>query len=426
MAQKSEETLSVPDLEKADDKQLHPQDLPPDGGRGWAVVVSGFIVNLVVFGQSTIFGVYQEEYTKVYPETPILQITFIGGLNLGLIFLLGPLVAPIVSKIGYRIPMLFGSVVLSLGLALASLASQIWHLFLTQAALFGIGSSFLFLSSIGLVPQWFNKRRGLAVGICTAGSGVGGIVLAPFQRYLISRLGMAWCMRVMAFVFLGLCLIATLLARPRISAAQRKQANKSFDLSLLRLPGFLSFIAFSFMNMFGYSQSFFFLPTYATSIGLTPEDGALFVGLMCGMNAISRILCGFLGDRLGRINMQFIFVFLSGLTCLFIWNFAKSYGAMLAFSLLNGVTGGAFWGLTPTVVAEIVGIDKIGSGLSIAYLSIVIPFVFGGPVSAALLQSTNPPSYVPLITFTGLALSVGSLFLIHTKLWKNPNILAKV
>jgi hypothetical protein len=52
-----------------------------------------------------------------------------------------------------------------LGLILASFATQLWQIYLTQGLLFGIGGALVFSPSISLPPQWFVKYRSLATGI---------------------------------------------------------------------------------------------------------------------------------------------------------------------------------------------------------------------------------------------------------------------
>lgn len=82
----------------------------------------------------------------------------------------------IVRLSSVRVGMLIGLILESGGFIAASFATKIWHLFLTQGVLFGVGLGFLFTSSVGIVSQWFDKKRSVANGIVTAGSGIGGLV----------------------------------------------------------------------------------------------------------------------------------------------------------------------------------------------------------------------------------------------------------
>jgi MFS family permease len=77
---------------------------------------------------------------------------------------LGLFISPIIMRLGYRRTMCIGTVVAPLGLILASFATQLWHIYLSQGILFGLGATFVFSPSIGLPSQWFVKRRAFATG----------------------------------------------------------------------------------------------------------------------------------------------------------------------------------------------------------------------------------------------------------------------
>jgi hypothetical protein len=53
---------------------------------------------------------------------------------------------------------------MSLGLGLASISTQIWHLLLTQGLLFGLGASLLYFPILSAAPEYFTSHRGTAMG----------------------------------------------------------------------------------------------------------------------------------------------------------------------------------------------------------------------------------------------------------------------
>ena len=74
---------------------------------------------------------------------------------------------------------------------------QLWHLYLTQAVLYGIGASLYYFPVLALTPAYFDKHRGFALGFILAGAGVGGLVLSPVMDALIRKLGIRWALRVL-------------------------------------------------------------------------------------------------------------------------------------------------------------------------------------------------------------------------------------
>src|SRR5207245_8443741 len=76
------------------------------------------------------------------------------------------------------------------GLLLAPLTTQPWHLYLTIGVMVGAGSVCLGYSGFSLfLPNWFIRRRGLAIGIAFAGVGIGSVTLLPWVQHMIEQTG---------------------------------------------------------------------------------------------------------------------------------------------------------------------------------------------------------------------------------------------
>ena len=69
----------------------------------------------------------------------------------------------------------YGLPLVTLALALSSLATSVWHLALTQGVLYAIGGGLLYYPIYIWIDEWFVRRKGLAFGIMWAGSGCGGL-----------------------------------------------------------------------------------------------------------------------------------------------------------------------------------------------------------------------------------------------------------
>ena len=93
---------------------------------------------------------------------------------------LGILIGPFFDYGYLRSLVAIGSVLVTVGMVMTGLCSQLWQLILAQGVVVGLGSGFLFLPSIAVLPQYFAKRRALATGIGSSGSAIGklcGLVL---------------------------------------------------------------------------------------------------------------------------------------------------------------------------------------------------------------------------------------------------------
>lgn len=152
----------------------------------------GFLVLFSTWGYANSFGAFQTYYTQTLSETPS-SISWIGGIQVFLSLIVGIFSGRLLDA-GFFIPtFVVGVVVQAAGIFLMSFSTQYWQLLLTQGVLSGIGAGIYFTPAISLVNTYFDKRRGLAVGLATTGNSLGGVVYPLIVRELIPTLGFAVC-----------------------------------------------------------------------------------------------------------------------------------------------------------------------------------------------------------------------------------------
>src|SRR5438046_9493684 len=127
--------------------------------------------------------------------------------------------------------------------------------------MFGIGMGLLFVASAPLPNHWFNKRRALAMGICAAGSGAGGVLFSICTNLMIENISLAWAFRITAFCIFFVNSIVIIVLKDRIKVISARY--RSFDLSLLRNFGFVSVIMCGFVMLFGYVSVMYLLSVFA-------------------------------------------------------------------------------------------------------------------------------------------------------------------
>jgi sugar phosphate permease len=117
------------------------------------------------------------------------------ALRFVLFGLLGPFAAIFMSRFGVRAVVCTALTMVAGGLALATLATQLWQLFLLWGVVLGIGSGMTALVLGAVVAnRWFTQRRGLVIGLLTASSATGQLLFLPFAAWLIEHHG--WRMAV--------------------------------------------------------------------------------------------------------------------------------------------------------------------------------------------------------------------------------------
>lgn len=335
------------------------------------------------------FGVYLAHFlqTNTFPEASSLDYAFIGGLQFSLSMLMGPLVTLFVRKFGTKPPMLIGVALQTAGFISASFSKRIWQLYISQGLLLGIGQGFIFIPFSPIVPQWFSKKRTLAMGIGSAGSGVGGLLFSFGIQAMIDNISLGWAFRITAFITLVMNTLAIALTRDRHSSIRPPLLG--FDRKLLFRYDVFLLLGWAFVSMLGYITILYSMSDFSTSIGLSKQNAAAISAFLNLGTAIGRPLAGFISDRYGRIKIAGLCTFLCGLLCFAIWIPAKSYGVTILFAILSGAVVGIFWMTIGPISVEVVGLPQVPSLLSLVWLVVVPP---------TLCKPEKPWSAIPSLT----------------------------
>ena len=255
--------------------------------------------------------------------------------------LVAPAVTVTARRYGTQAPMLLGIVFQTTGFISASFASGIWHLYLSQGLLVGLGQGFVYIPSIAILSQWFTTKRSLANGISGAGSGVGGIIFSFAASALISHISLAWSLRITAVITASMNLLATLLIRNRNEVIRPPQLG--LDRQLLRRYDVLLLLSWGFISMLGYMTLLYSLSDFAISIDIDYTKAASVVAFLNLGTAVGRPLIGISSDKYGRMEVAGILTFVCGVSCFAIWLPANSYGMTVFFALISGAILGVYW-----------------------------------------------------------------------------------
>uniref|UniRef100_A0A646QDR5 Monocarboxylate transporter 9 n=1 Tax=Hemiscolopendra marginata TaxID=943146 RepID=A0A646QDR5_9MYRI len=181
----------------------------PDGDWGWMVLLGTVIVNTLIPGLIKSFGVLFVEFLNVFQASPSAA-AWIPGLTFALYNLLGPVASALSNRFSCRFTTTLGGLCAALGLALSYFATSIEFLYFSYGLLGGIGAGLSYTPGVLIVGRYFEKRRGLANGICMSGSALGSIILPPFLNFLLSEYGYRGAILIMCGVVLNVCVGAGL------------------------------------------------------------------------------------------------------------------------------------------------------------------------------------------------------------------------
>ncbi|KAF7730055.1 hypothetical protein EC973_003000 [Apophysomyces ossiformis] len=360
---------------------------PPDGGRAWLVLFGCFCVRKYMHEQNDqqgygyTLGIYLRYYNTVMFVDKMTELSWVVSLWLALSNIVGPFYGFFAAKVGYKWMLCAAVVFNTAAMMLASVAHEIWHLYLTQGVLAGIGASLVWFPCISAAQQWFSKRRGLGVGLAISGSGCGGLVFSNVVQAAMDSLGIQWALRIVGFICFVLLCICAATVRPLNRASTENM--KAFNLAPF---------------------------AYAKHLHLSPWIGTNISAILAGVMIIGKISTGFIGDYIGRANMNFICITMTGILCLAIWLPATTAAQVWVFAALFGYFGGGYMTSVPAVLAQIVGLEDIETANGLLFFAWFFGGLFGSPICSALINvDGTEETYSYAIIFGGVLMIVAGL-----------------
>ncbi|KAL8585917.1 hypothetical protein ACOMHN_061078 [Nucella lapillus] len=219
------EQLKAPGEERVishddDDDDEVMDSLVPDGGWGWMVCLASFVVNFIIDGTFFSFGILLLELLDDLQETKSVT-SWVGSAQLGMSMMMGPLVSMLLKRFSIRQVAIAGTLLASVGFVASAFAPNIYVLIAMYGVVAGTGFSMIFLPAIIVVGLYFSKKRAIATGIATSGSGLGTFAYA----YLCDQLLRIFTWRKTILILCGIllnCLACGLIFRPLIPVTRRK------------------------------------------------------------------------------------------------------------------------------------------------------------------------------------------------------------
>jgi MFS family permease len=297
------------------------------------------------------------------------------------------------------------------GLAAGSFATTIGVLIFTQGIMYGIGFLIFYYPILSFVNEFWIERRGMAYGILCASSGISGVLMPFAVEAMLNKYGYPTTLRAIA---IGLAVLTGPLLpflKGRLPHSEHSTAGRT-DWSCLKKPLFWVYCISNVIQGLGYFFPSLYLPSYATSIGLSSSEGALLLALLSISQVLGQLSFGYLSDH--RLNLNILIIIstlVSAIASLALWGLARSLAVLIVFSFVYGFFGAGYVAMWA----------RMGSAVSnepTAALATFSLFCFGkgignvvaGPISASLIQpiteieSYGVMKYKEVILFTGICM----------------------
>ncbi|XP_033729487.1 monocarboxylate transporter 12-like isoform X1 [Pecten maximus] len=401
------------------------EELVPDGGWGWWCVIGCALAHFVTSGLERSGGVILLELQERF-GSGAASTAWVISLSATLRLLFGPVASILSNKYSCRSVVIVGGLLVSIGVFVSGFGPSIAFLYCSYGLFCGLGKSLAYTPGLVIVGQYFKKKRGLAVGLATAGGGVGTLFLPPAINRLFKELRFTGSMMILSGLSLQLCVAGALYMplskyralclrmttdsnttkgvsshsdeelnsnpvlksvpeKPKFSMmgiikctlcshkstvkhSHQHTKKKLIDCSLLRNPTFTALCVAVLFLALAFNSVLVFIPSLASAIGLTGLQGAYVLSIAGIFDTVGRLASGVVLD-MERVKRFRMLVYNSALFLLSTLTFALAYVTTLtelsAVAAMYGLLIGTYSSQKSVILADILGPGALTSSFGI-------------------------------------------------------------
>ncbi|HEX5327846.1 MAG TPA: MFS transporter [Acetobacteraceae bacterium] len=343
-----------------------------DSPRAWLMAAAAFVVGFVVFGTMYSFGVFFRPMAEEFRASGAAISAFFAVTGL-VFYVIGPITGHLGDRLGPRIMVGVGAAVMGASLVLTAFIDRLWVGYVTYGVGTGVGAACAYFPALAIIGGWFDRQRGMALGVAAAGTGCGMLIAPPLAAVSIGQFG--WrgtdvIFGVVSAVLLAGCAAAT---RPPVldaGAAHRPLGRivRSFEFVMLYASWILATTALF--------VPFVYLPAFALDHGASEVAASTLLSVIGGMSVLGRLGIGGLGKRIGMSGLFKASVFIMGASY-GMWLLLAAYGWLVVFAAVLGLGYGTRIALVPGVLIEFFGLRHLGAMLGIFFTASGVAAVVG-------------------------------------------------
>ena len=371
---------------------------------GWMIVIVAFVTLGITFGiwysySVFILAVTQEFKWTMASASSIFSIFLLSHAFVGLV------AGYLQDRFGPRIVVPLGAVMLTVSLWMTSQSQNLWQFQLAYGVLGGASVSLLgFVSHSAFLPKWFERKRGMALGIAMAGIGLGMLLIVPLAEQWISlhgwRRAYLYLAGMILFVVGPINLIfgrknpqsigqypdgdvprlhdQDIQAKWHMKMVDEKWAQTDWQLSsACRTLRFWHLISAFFCISFAFQGVLLHSVAAMVDAGMVRSKAAIYFGIAGILGSVGKILFGYLSDYLGRERSKLIADGVALLGIMALMAVSLIHGPMaIVFGLFFGIGYGAAAPLIPAITADIF----MGRNYGVIFALIAIGGGVGGAV----------------------------------------------
>jgi len=402
----------------------------PDRRIHYAWVVLGVLVVIMITagGLRASFGVFIKpmEAELGWSRT---SLSIAAALSLLVYGLVAPFAGRAADLLGARTVFSVSLAIISLGALASAFVTKLWHLYVASGVLMALGAGGGTLTpAIPLIARWFDKHRGLAIGIAGAAMSAGQLVMIPLATWLTLTVG--WRQ---SYVWLGLGLFVLILplavvfirtdprdkrlepygaAPARISEDAASSREKRISITeASSVPAFWLLVGSYFVC--GWTSGGLVgthLIPHAVEHGFSEMAAARALGVMGATSIIGTIASGWICDRFGRKGPLAWYYVFRGLSLLFLL-VVRDVPSLYLFAAVLGLNWFSTVPPITTLTANIFGRNSVGELSGWIFLAHQTGAALAASIGGFIHDATGSYSWAfisaALLAFVAAGLTLG-------------------
>lgn len=363
---------------------------------GWWIV---FVAALGLFmGYGPIvtftFGVFFKPLSQEFGWNRS-QVSLAFSLSLFVMSFALPVVGRLVDRLGARRVIVPSLLLFGFGLtSFALLSPRLWHLYAIYIGLGLVGGGTAPVPYSNVLAHWFDKRRGLALGVAMVGLGLGAFIMPSFAQRLIEVGGWRWAYICIGLMVMGVAIPVVALflketpqmlgLRPdgdvtKKSTSEERKEGLAFQEARRTSTFWVMLGAFFLMSASVHGCLIHLVPLL-TDRGISPQSAALAASLLGGALLLGRVGAGYLLDHFFASAVALAFFCGAALGFVLLWSGVTGIFAFIA-AFLIGLGMGAEGDIIAYLVSRYFGLLAFGEIYGYAFAA----FTLGGVVGPLLM-----------------------------------------
>jgi MFS family permease len=340
-----------------------------------------------MWGVVVVFPAVQAEFAVSRADVSLSYTTTMLGFGAGSI-LLGRLI----DTRGAFVTMLLSSLLLSGGYAAAAFAPNLWLFAAAQGLLIGTGAGAAFIPLVADTSHWFAKRRGLAMAICASGNYIGGALWPKITEILIRGYDWRTSYLAIAAICLAVMLPTCLMLRARPPAIRgggggvAPRSARALGLSPNALQAWLGVAGVACCVAMSMPQVH--IVAYCVDLGYGTARGAEMLSIMTVCGIVSRLISGWIADRIGGIKTLLLGSTLQAIA-LFGYLVSGSVASLYLVSALFGLFQGGIIPSYGVIVREYFPPREAGARMGVAISATIVGMALGGWMGGVMYDVTG-------------------------------------